>query len=211
MSGITGSSIAQEKPRFWDDVQTIKHYDQMYTPPAHPILFTGSSSIRKWSSLEKDFPEHTVLNRGVGGTIVNDMIFYANDIIFPYHPRQIVLYVGDNDVPDGQTTADSILQRTKRLFSVIRAKLPEVPIVYIAIKPSPSRAQFMEKALAANKLIAAFLETDPHAVFVDIYHPMLDEAGQPRPELFLSDMLHMNEKGYAIWREAIAPHLLPAN
>jgi len=209
--GITGSSAAQEKPRFWDDVQTIKHYDKMYAPPAHPILFTGSSSIRMWGSLQKDFPEHTVLNRGIGGAIVNDMIFYANDIIFPYHPRQIVLYAGDNDVPDEKTTADSILARTKRLFHLIRAKLPDVPVVYIAIKPSPSRAQFLDKALAANKLIQAFLETDPHAVFVDIFHPMLDNAGKPRPELFLGDMLHMNKKGYALWRELIAPHLLPAN
>jgi hypothetical protein len=36
---------------------------------------------------------------------------------------------------------------------------------------------------------------------------MLDSAGNPRRELFLGDMLHMNEAGYAIWKELIRPHL----
>jgi lysophospholipase L1-like esterase len=199
---------AQDKPRFWDDVQTIKHYDKMYNPPAHPILFTGSSSIRKWDDLERTFASYVVMNRGIGGAIVNDITFYLNDIVFPYHPRQIVLYVGENDLPDEATTADSVLIRTERLFHLIRSQLPEVPIVYISMKPSPSREKFQQKAIEANALIKDFLGKEKQTVFIDVFHAMLTADGKTRPELFVSDMLHMNAKGYQIWKELVEPHLL---
>jgi len=199
---------AQDKPRFWDDVQTIKQFDKIYNPPAHPILFTGSSSIRKWDDLERTFASYVVLNRGIGGAIVNDITFYLNDIVFPYHPRQIVLYVGENDLPDEASTADSVLHRTERLFHLIRNKLPDVPIVYISMKPSPSREKFQQKAIEANALIKDFLSKEKQTVFIDVFHAMLTADGKTRPELFVSDMLHMNAKGYQIWKELIEPHLL---
>jgi lysophospholipase L1-like esterase len=209
MAAVTVLKAQQtEKPRFWDDVQTIKHYDRMYNPPAHPILFTGSSSIRKWGDLERTFASYVVMNRGIGGAVVNDITFYLDDIVFPYQPRQIVLYVGENDLPDAASTADSVLERTKRLFYRIRERLPDVPIVYISMKPSPSREKFQQKAIAANALIKDFLSRQKQAVFIDIFHPMLTADGKTRPELFVSDMLHMNEKGYKIWRELVTPHLL---
>lgn len=199
---------AQDKPRFWDNVQTIKQFDKMYNPPVHPILFTGSSSIRKWDDLERTFASYVVLNRGIGGAIVNDITFYLNDIVFPYHPRQIVLYVGENDLPDEASTADSVLQRTERLFHLIRNKLPDVPIVYISMKPSPSREKFQQKAIEANALIKDFLSKEKQTVFIDVFHAMLTADGKTRPELFVSDMLHMNAKGYGIWKELVEPHLL---
>lgn len=199
---------AQEKPKYQDDVQTIKKYDQMYTPPANPILFIGSSSIRKWNDLERTFADYIVMNRGIGGAIINDITYYVNDIVFPYHPRQIVIYVGENDAPDEKTTADSILNRTKHLMEVLRAQLPAVSVVYLAMKPSPSREKYQQKVKAANDLIRAYLQTEKNTTFIDIYTLMLTGEGKLRPELFVEDMLHMNSEGYQIWRTAVEPFLL---
>ena len=209
ISLFSENAFSQNKPRFRDDVQTIKKYDQMYNPPAHPILFTGSSSIRKWDNAERTFAKHVVLNRGIGGAVINDIIFYLDDMVFAYHPRQIVIYVGENDLPDEASTADSILNRTIRLITDIRMKLPDVPIIYISLKPSPSREKYLSKAIASNKLIKDYLQTQQNATFVDIFTPMITADGKTRPELFLNDMLHMNAAGYAIWQKAIEPLLLP--
>lgn len=202
------AAFAQNKPAFWDDVQTIKKYDQMYKSPVQPILFVGSSSIRKWDNLTQVFAKYNVLNRGIGGAVTNDITFYLNDIVFPYHPRQIVLYVGENDLPNEKTTPDSVLNRTIKLYQSIRATLPNTPILYISIKPSPSRAAFKEKAIASNALIKAFLSKEANTKFIDVYSLMLTKTGNLRPELFVEDMLHMNAAGYAIWRKAVEPHLL---
>lgn len=206
---IAGETLsAQNKPVYWEDVQTIKKYDQMYEPPYQPILFIGSSSIRKWNDLERTFANYVVLNRGIGGAVVNDITYYLNDIVFPYHPRQIVIYVGENDLPDEQSTADSVLNRTKRLIEGIRAKLPEISILYISIKPSPSREKYQPKAIEANRLIREYLKEDKKITFIDVFSLMLTPEGKLRPELFVGDMLHMNGQGYKIWRAAAEPYLL---
>ena len=200
-------TYAQPKPRFWDDVQAIKAYDKMYAPPANPIVFMGSSSIRKWDNLQEVFGKYKVMNRGVGGEIIDDAIFYLEDMVFAYKPRQIVIYVGENDIPNEKNTADSVFNKTVQLYQLIRAKLPVVPIVYISFKPSPSRDKYQQKAAEANGKIKAFLAKEKNAVFVDIYTPMLKD-GKSRPELFVGDRLHMNAQGYAIWEKAVRPYLL---
>jgi len=199
---------AQSNPAFWDDVQVIKKYDNIYTPPEHPILFIGSSTIRKWDDLERTFAKYVVMNRGIGGAVVNDISNYVDDIVFSYHPRQIVIYVGENDIVNEQTTADSILVRTERLIRLIRSKLPDIPIVYISIKPSPVREKYIDKAMAANELIRNYIRSQKNIVFEDIFHRMLNTEGKPRPELFTNDMLHMNLEGYKIWRKALKPLLI---
>ncbi|MBC9909598.1 GDSL-type esterase/lipase family protein [Chitinophaga varians] len=205
---LSGNSLlAQEQVRYQEDVRTIKKFDQMYAPPANPILFVGSSSIRKWDDLERTFADYVVMNRGVGGAVTNDIIYFAPDLIFDYHPRQVVIYVGENDLPEG-ATADSVFSRFQRLYSVVRSRLPEVPIEYISLKPSPSRVKYMKTAAEANSMIKAFLAKEKNAHFIDVFPLMLDKQGQPRPELFVSDMLHMNAQGYAIWSKAIKPYLL---
>jgi lysophospholipase L1-like esterase len=201
------TSFAQSKPPFFDDVQTIRNYDKMFKPPVHPILFVGSSSIRKWDDLQIVFGSYNILNRGIGGAVISDIKYYLKDFIFDYEPRQIVLYVGENDVVSPNENADTILNRTVNLYKSIRAKLPDVPIVYIAMKPSPSRDQFREKTIAANNLIRKFLATQKNVVFVDVFSLMLKD-GHSRPELFVNDMLHMNQQGYDIWDKAVKPYLL---
>ena len=207
---IWGSSyvFAQNKPRFANEVQTIKQYDKIYAPPKNPVLFVGSSSFGLWSDLERTFAEYAALNRGVGGTVINEITYYINDLIIPYNPRQIFLYVGENDVPDERTTSDSILQRTKHLLTLIRERLPKVPIVYISMKPSPSREKYLDKLLVANKLISEYIGTQTDMHFIDVCSLMLTPEGKPRPELFREDRLHMNSLGYDIWIKEIKPLLL---
>jgi lysophospholipase L1-like esterase len=196
------------KPPFYDDVQTIKAYDRMFAPVKDPIVFVGSSSIRKWDDLQVSFGSYNVLNRGIGGSVIDNIIYYANELIFAYKPRQIVLYVGENDLAG--SAVDTILAKTKRLVELIRSRLPEVAIVYISLKPSPSRSDNLEKCRQVNQLLKEYIATEKNIDYVDVFTPMLKD-GKPMPELFVSDMLHMNAKGYAIWEKRVKPKLLKAS
>jgi lysophospholipase L1-like esterase len=204
---ITSGVSAQTTHRFWDDVQTIKRYDKLFVPQPNPIVFVGSSTIRKWADLQVVFGKYNVINRGVGGTVIDEITYYLDDLVFAYKPRQIVLYVGENDLPVEAETADTILNKTIVLYRAIRAKLPDVPIVYIGFKPSPSRDKYREKCVKANELIRDFLKGEKNTAFVDVFTPMLKD-GKSRPELFLGDMLHMKPEGYTIWEKAVKPYLL---
>lgn len=200
--------LSQEHPAFWTDIQAIKQYDLIYEPPQAPILFVGSSSIRLWVDFNKTFKDYTVLNRGIGGAVTADITRYLEDIVFPYKPRQIVLYVGENDLLNA-SHAGEIFQSFQTLYAQIRSRLPEVPLLYIAIKGSPSRLKQFNKAKEANLLINNFLKSERHNTFVDVFQPMLNEKGQMRPELFKEDQLHMNAAGYEIWNQLVLPNLLP--
>lgn len=201
------NAVAQDKPPFWEDVQTIKAYDRIYAPPKDPILFIGSSSIRLWVDFAKTFKEYTVLNRGIGGAVTNDTDRYLDDLVFPYHPKQIVIYVGENDLaksPDVETAVSDF----KKLYTHLRAGLPEVPVIYLAIKGSPSREKSFASVIRANSLIQEYLKTQKNVVYLDVFKPLLDAQGKMQPQLFKEDMLHMNASGYKIWNKLLIPHLL---
>src|ERR1700750_3232021 len=125
---------------FYSDIQAFKKQDSIKTPPQHVILFVGSSSFTKWTDVQSYFPGYAIINRGFGGSSLPDVIRYANDIIFPYHPKEIVIYCGENDFAGDDTLgAQTVVNRFKTLYGMIRVKMKTVPVVFISIKPSPSR------------------------------------------------------------------------
>ena len=200
-------------PPFWNDIQNFKKQDSVSFPPKNAILFIGSSSFTNWKDVQNYFPGYAIINRGFGGSALTDQIRYADDIIFPYQPKQIVIYCGENDLASSDTvTAEIVFERFKELFQLIRQKFADIPIAYISMKPSPSRRHLFKRMREANMKIAAVLYNDNllknKNVFIDVHTNMLNDAGQPFSEIFLSDSLHMNAKGYAIWQKLIEPHLL---
>ncbi|WP_447586818.1 SGNH/GDSL hydrolase family protein [Pseudoxanthomonas mexicana] len=192
-------------PAWETDMQRFEAADAQSPPPRGGVLFIGSSSIRFWDTLAQDFPGVPVINRGFGGSELRDSTWYADRIIVPYAPRQILIYAGDNDLNAGRTPqqlrADFIA-----FVERVRRDLPKAKIAYISNKPSPSRAQLLPVQREANTLIAA--EAKRLGVdYIDIFTPMLDASGQPEESLFVEDRLHMNRAGYVIWQRAIAPYL----
>jgi lysophospholipase L1-like esterase len=178
-------------------------------PESGSILFVGSSSFTMWKDVQNDFPAYKILNRGFGGSSLTDLIRYAPDVIYPYQPKQVVIYCGENDfVSSPNANADTVLTRFNQLFGMIRTRLPKAHILFVSIKPSPSRAKYMPEMVRANAMIKSFLKKKSKTGYVDVYNKMLLADGSPMPNIFLADKLHMNRTGYEIWQKAILPHLM---
>ena len=174
----------------------------MAPPRPDGVLFVGSSSIRLWPTLAADFPGIYTLQRGFGGAELSDVIRYAPRIVLPYRPRLIVLYAGENDIAAGKTAA-AVFREYQAFVALVRRSLPETRIVFVSIKPSPSRWALADQMREANDLIRRHISTDPRLSFVDVFTPMLGPDGKPRQDLFVEDRLHMNAEGYKIWRNLI--------
>ena len=199
---------AQNAP-FFSEIQQFKKEDSAHFPPKNGILFLGSSTFRKWTDIQKYFPGYPIINRGFGGSSFPDAIRYADEIVFPYEPRQIVIYEGDNDLASSDNiTADSVLNRFKEFYYFIKNELPNTTIDFVSIKPSLSRQKLMPEMAKANLLIKNFLKDKKNTNFIDVYHAMLDNVGNPDKSIFLNDGLHMNAKGYSIWQKIIQPYLI---
>jgi lysophospholipase L1-like esterase len=206
---IIFQAFAQETENpYAADIRKFKEADILNPPPQHEILFAGSSSFTMWTDVKDYFPGFTIINRGFGGSTLLDQIHYAEIVIFPYVPKQIVIYCGENDVAYSDTvTGEIVFNRFKTLFEMIREKLPDVKITYISMKPSPSRWNMAGRMLAGNALIREFLETQNNTSFVNVWDDMLNDFGEPNAGIFLDDMLHMNSDGYKIWQKLIEPVL----
>jgi lysophospholipase L1-like esterase len=207
---ITGckETITAQVP-YQNDIQAFKRADSISAPPSHAIVFVGSSSFTKWTDVADYFPGYTIINRGFGGSTLPDVIRFAPETILKYHPKQVLVYCGDNDLASSETvTPLMVLSRFKTLFYIIRKNEPKANISYVSIKPSPSREHLMPKMEKTNAMIKAFLAKQKNSAFINIYDAMLGADHKPRSDIFIEDNLHMNAKGYAIWQEIIKPYLL---
>lgn len=194
---------------FLKDVHEFARQDSLNPPPIHSILFIGSSSFTRWKGLAQAFPDKPVVNRAFGGSTLADQLYYAETVIFKYQPKQIVLYCGENDLAGSETAnADTVFNRFKRLVKLISSRLPQVPILYVSMKPSPSRMKYLEAMQSANKMIEKYCQNKRLLDFLDVYHPMLQANGEFRNDIYVADQLHMNELGYAIWQPLINARLL---
>jgi lysophospholipase L1-like esterase len=204
---LAAGAAAGAAPAKWAaSIDAFTRADAANPPPRDAVLFVGSSSIVRWKTLARDFPEVRVINRGFGGSELADSIHYLDRLVLPHQPRVVVLYAGENDLQAG-ATAEEVHARFQAFRQGLHAALPQTRLVFIAIKPSPSRAKIRERIDRANTLIAATCREDPRLAFADVVPPMLDAAGQPRAELFVADRLHLSEAGYAVWRPIVAPLL----
>ena len=192
--------------RHENEIRAFETADRALMPAPGGIVFTGSSSIRLWRSLGSDFAGLPVLNRGFGGSTLPEVNHYFSRVVVPYRPRTIVLYAGDNDIAIGRTP-QQVASDYRTFVRLVRDSLRDARIVFVGIKPSPSRWRMVEQQREANRLIREIVATDPLQSFVDVFAPMLGANGRPRPEFFIADSLHMTPAGYVVWRAQVAPHV----
>jgi len=210
LAAASGAALfADEKsegPKQWEKaIQKFEEQDRRHPPVKGGILFVGSSSIRFWD-LEEHFLDEQPLNRGFGGSQVEDAIYFADRIVLPYEPRIIVMYAGDNDIAAGKSPCE-VHSDFEKFVSLVHESLPETRIVYVAIKPSLKRWKLVHRMRAANALILATCVDDERLEFVDIDTPMIGDDDRPRAELFIDDGLHLSPAGYHLWSALVKPHL----
>ncbi|MFD0792684.1 GDSL-type esterase/lipase family protein [Mucilaginibacter litoreus] len=197
---------AQQGFPFADEIREFKHQDSLQMPAKGGILFIGSSSIRKWTDLEQRFSDQPIIRRGVGGCTIEQVVdYYTPYIMYPYQPRKIFIYAGENDIAAGKT-GEFTAREFYKLWTMIKQNLPSAEIYFMAIKPSPSRAKYFSQVRIANDMVKSFLKGKSKSHYVDVVSVILDaKTHQPDTALFESDMLHLNSKGYDKWEAVLKP------
>ncbi len=197
-------------PAAWEPaIRKFEAHDQVQPPPKGVVVFTGSSSITFWSTLAQDMAPLPVINRGFGGSRLNDVVTYAPRIVVAYRPRAVVLFAGTNDIARSKPkTAQEVYDGYRAFVAVVHSALPDTPIYYVSITPTPSRWKLWPIVQEANRLICAHTTTDPRLHFIDMTAVILGADGKPDRTLFRLDRLHPNRRGYAVWTAKIKPILL---
>lgn len=193
--------------RWAKELRAFDAQDATNPPPRKPIVFTGSSSFRLWQELPQDFPGLRVMNRGFGGSQLSDVREHFERLILRYQPRQVVIYCGGNDLNAKKPVAE-VVADLKDVVNRIHRELPQTKVAYVSIALNPARWDQREQVIAANAAIAEFMAQDRRRQFIDVTTAMLGPDGLPKPDIFVADRLHMNRKGYELWKPIIGPALV---
>jgi lysophospholipase L1-like esterase len=192
-------------PRFENEIAAFEAYDHKNAPPRDPILFVGSSTIRLWQTADA-FPNLPVINRGFGGSTIDDVNHFADRIVFKYKPRQIIFYAGDNDLAAGRSP-DRVFGDFQTFLGKVHEHLPDTSIVYLAIKPSIARWKLWPQMQEVNGRVKELTQENKQLAYIDTAPPLLGPDGKPHGALFRDDGLHMNDKGYAAWNNLLGSQL----
>jgi lysophospholipase L1-like esterase len=201
----TGTLQSQDPSKFKKEVDSLVTLNKSLAKK-NAIVFTGSSSIRLWKDLQTDFPNHNVLNLGFGGSEMADLLYFVDDLVIPFKPKQVFIYEGDNDISRGRTP-EHILSTAESIVKKIRKSYPSTEIIFISPKPSIRRWSLKDKYEDFNKKLKDWTSTQQGIRYADVWTPMLDRDGTVLQDIFVNDNLHLNEKGYDIWASVLKGYL----
>lgn len=167
-------------------------------------LFLGSSSIARWHDLDADFPDLAVLRRGLDGARLGDIVARFDALAGRFRPARLVVFAGSNDlVPGGDTEPWDVLDGVARLLAAAGKLQPAPDVIWIEITPTPRRAAILDAVLTANRLVGVLATRRSNLHVLTAAEQFLDARGQPDPQWFVDDGLHLNARGYALWRTGL--------
>ncbi|MEZ4851935.1 MAG: GDSL-type esterase/lipase family protein [Bacteroidia bacterium] len=203
------SSVEKEEviTAFAEDIEAFEKADQANFPPEGAALFVGSSSLRMWKTIEEDLAPFPVINRGFGGSTFKELNYYADRIVYPYKPKCVFVYEGDNDITKDEIGPTEVLEAFMKFHSDLKAKLPGTKVYFLSIKPSIRRENLLQKATETNRVVQQWALSQPDVDFVNVATAMMNDDGSIRSDIFIDDNLHMNATGYALWTPIVKAYL----
>ncbi|HMD47818.1 MAG TPA: GDSL-type esterase/lipase family protein [Bryobacteraceae bacterium] len=190
-------------PERWKSrVEQMLRQDAQNPPKKEAVMFVGSATIAGWD-LKHYFPQFETINRGIGGSMISESTYYADQLVVPFKPSTIVFYSGDNDTAYGMPN-EMIADDFRKFVTKIHAALPDTQMVVIAIRPSIARLAVWDAVQAANEQMRAICAKDSKLQFVDLTQMLLTADGQPRRELLREDLHHLNKDGFDLVSPVVA-------
>lgn len=172
------------------------------------VLFIGSSTFTRWGDVQKYFPHSTVVNRAFGGSMMCDQIYFFDEVVKPFNPRQVVIYEGDNDLNDTPTTPRQFMEDVVCMTRLIHYHYPRARILYVSIKPCPARVHSFEKYKEANRLMKEYADLYEYIDYVSVWDKFVDAQDRPIMKYFVKDHIHITPEGYQLFKEVMEDKLV---
>ena len=169
----------------------------------HKIILAGSSTIERWKNAGEALAPYGVINMGMSFTRVEQWLTWYKDLIVPYKPDAVILYVGNNDIGNGKISGAENAQNTAKLLQRLSRALPDTQIFYVSLLNCWYRQNAWDEVRESNRQVKKFCAGLKNVTYIHIQGRFTDEAGRPREELFGEDRLHPNDAGYEIWRRVV--------
>ena len=168
-------------------------------------LFYGDSITEAWP-LHEHFPNHSLLNRGIGGDNVCGLYLRLAEDVFAYTPEKVFILIGIYGI---ELPKQLILDRTRAVAELIRERGSRVYLGSILPLREPDgwdRFRYQDKIVEINAEQKAWSERNLDG-FIDYHSLLKDETGQLAAEFARPDGTHVMPGAYRVMADAVRPFL----
>ena len=178
------------------------------------VVFIGDSITEGWERngrpvWEQQYKKYNALTLGFGGDYTENLLWrLQNGELDGLSPKVAVLMIGTNNTGDRLEDPVTTAAGVRRNIDEIRQRSPDTKVLLLAIFPRGENPSGPLRRLndRVNTIIAGFADGQS-VVFLNINESLMNPDGTLSKEV-MPDLLHLSEKGYAIWAKSMEPALL---
>ena len=173
------------------------------------ILFLGDSITEGWgnnAAWKKHFAPNKAVNFGIGGDTTQNVLWrISNGELDGIHPKVVVLMIGTNNFGLHGDQPVDVARGVDAILKKLQDKIPHAKVLLLAVFPRDQKPDTaMRKKITTLNESLAKMADGKNVVFQDIGKILTDKDGVLSKEI-APDFLHLSEKGYFLWAEAIEP------
>lgn len=165
------------------------------------IIFLGDSltDLCKW---EEVFQNNQIKNRGICGD-TTDGVLNRLDKIVESRPKKLFILIGINDLNQGRNVS-YIVNNYKLILEYFKHQVPQTKVFVQSLLPINTkfrRNKINNKIIEFNEEIQR-LAKEFSFHYIDLFSAFLNNNNE-LDEQYTTDGLHLNGKGYLVWKEVI--------
>jgi lysophospholipase L1-like esterase len=178
------------------------------------LVFIGDSITQGWENegqavWSQNFKKYNALNLGFGGDHTENVLWrLQHGEIDGFRPKVVVLMIGTNNTGDRQEDPKTTAAGVRRIVDEIRQRQPQAKVLLLAVFPRDEKPGSLSRRIndRVNSIIGDFADGQK-VFFLNINASLMNPDGT-LPKDVMPDMLHLSEKGYALWARSMEPTLL---
>lgn len=163
------------------------------------IIFLGNS-ITDYCDWNELFGKQNIKNRGIGSDVINGVIDRLYEVV-ESRPSKIFLMIGINDLGRG-STVEQILSDYQRLINLIKEKSPQTQLYIQSVLPTDNRKNLQNSDIILINNALQEITKKNNITYINLFD-LLKNDNNLLDKSFSYDGLHLNGKGYLIWKNAI--------
>ncbi len=172
------------------------------------LLFLGDSITQGWHENDvwkRFYGPRRAANFGIGGDRTQHVLWrIQNGELDGIAPKVVVLMIGTNNADNA--SAEDIAKGVTAIVEEVRNRLPKTRILLLAVFPRRDKPPAIQEKLDRVNATIAHLDDGSHVKFLDIGKAFLEPDGSISRDV-MPDLLHLSQKGYRRWADAMEPTL----
>lgn len=177
------------------------------------VLFIGDSITQDWESdgasvWQKYYANKNAFAIGFGGDRTENVLWrLQHGAVENMSPKVVVLMIGTNNTGHRYENPIYTAAGIQKILAELQTRLPNSKVLMLAIFPRDEQPNGGLRQInnGVNAIIKNYAD-NKRVFFADINSVFLTKEGVLSKEI-MPDLLHPNEKGYALWAEALEQHL----